>query len=333
MKSKIKILSLLLLTGNLVLNAQQTIPTNGLYAHYTFNGNTLDYTANALHGVPSGGSTNAIYSTDRFNNPQACYEVNMSNNKIVLPADNLIFGDYSVSAWIKIKSVQPYARLYDFGNGYTSDNVIGKLSHAGAGTPSIEHYNGNNQSAAYHVSSTIVSNSSWHHLVYISEGFRLKIYLDTVLIAMHTGTVMPVSVMRNSNFLGGSQLPWDASDIFMDDFRLYNRALQAEEIVALFNETNSLTVGLNHEKAKVSAPVIFPNPCHGKMYIRDVNWSEGTEMTIFDLKGTIVKKQSFTTGISGQVLEVDLNGLENGVYFVETTVSGVSQRTKLIKLE
>lgn len=77
----------------------------------------------------------------------------------------------------------------------------------------------------------------------------------------------------------------------------------------------------------------YPNPTNDKFTISfnsDLR-SEGGELQLFNSLGSLVKEQSFA-GNNGSLI-VDVNGLPDGIYYYNITISGKqSEVKKLIKI-
>ena len=79
---------------------QDQVPTVGLVAHYTFDGNADDTTGNGNDGTVIGGAT---LIADRFGTANSAYEfLDTSEYVEVDDSPDLRFGtgDFSISAWI-----------------------------------------------------------------------------------------------------------------------------------------------------------------------------------------------------------------------------------------
>jgi len=88
---------------------------------------------------------------------------------------------------------------------------------------------------------TFSDTTNWHFLAGTYDGSRIRLYLDGIL--QNTGTditgsiqypIMPLLVAANPGAGGASASYFDG---FVDDVRIYNRALSADEILALYNAT------------------------------------------------------------------------------------------------
>lgn len=307
------------------------VPTNSLSAYYPFNNNTLDYVG-SRHGVSTGV---AQYGTDRWGAANACYDVVDNTNYINLPPDTWIYGDYSISAWVMVKQVMPYPRLYDFANGYMINDVVGQLSHSGSGDmgPAIG-YCVNSTSESHYFSSNALSLNNWHHIVYISSGYQMKIYIDNVLDGSFVGNYIPENIYRTQNKIGGSNAPMnDATSAYIDDFRLYDRAITPEEVTELFNEPeNPNPAGIHENKEIISHLSIFPNPAANQLNVIFLSVSETkSKIEMFDNMGKLVSTQSFETVIGSNNLNIDLKNISNGFYHLSITNGTSSHNIKFVK--
>ncbi|MES2513849.1 MAG: LamG-like jellyroll fold domain-containing protein [Bacteroidota bacterium] len=317
-----------LLCANFVSFAQ--VPTNSLAAYYPFNNNTLDYVG-GRDGVSAGV---AQYGTDRWGAANACYDVFDNTNYINLPADYWIHGDYSVSAWVMAKQTMPFPRLYDFSNGYTVNNAAGHIAHSGSGNvgPAMGYSNGSFESSCF--SQNAISLNDWHHLVYISNGYQLLIYVDGVLDVSATGNFMPENIYRTQNKIGGSNAPLnDATNAYIDDFRLYDRAITPEEVTQLFEEPeNPNPVSVAENEVIIGNLIVFPNPATNHL---NVNFSSATAkpttIQVYDNLGKLVISQKVETTIGPNKIVLNTTDLASGFYYIAVSADDRSINFKFTK--
>lgn len=304
------------------------IPTAALSGYYPFNGNTLDYVG-TRHGVSYGV---ASYGTDRWGNSNSCYDVLNNSNHILLPNDNWVNGDYSVSAWVKIKATESYPRLYDFGNAYGVNNAIGKLSHAGNGSPSMEYYASSTMDGSYFLSTTVLVIGTWYHLVYISSGTQMKIYINNLLVGVYSGTHIPESIFRTSNKIGGSNAPLeDNTQAFIDDFRLYDRAIQPQEVTILYNEVENVT-GVKNINNNLSQVSLYPNPSFNQLNLSLLsNKNQKASIKVIDNIGNLVMTYERELIIGQNIISSDIENLTSGFYFLSITSGDETQNFKFVK--
>jgi hypothetical protein len=86
------------------------------------------------------------------------------------------------------------------------------------------------------VSETVITDLQWHHVgfVYDTDTFHRRLYVDGVLVAEDT-TVVSGASSGGGLYIGASK-DFDTGAFFsgmIDDVRIYNQALTAEEIAAL----------------------------------------------------------------------------------------------------
>jgi hypothetical protein len=215
---------------------------NGLVAYYPFNGNANDESGNSNNGSVNGASL----SVDRFGNTGEAYFFNGINDKIIVKnSESLNFkNDFTISFWVKTKGLNKTAETFFINktnwnknsgwaildNGEWSSKV---LFRALPGVPQREVSFDRN----------LINNDQWHSLIGIRKEGVLYLYLDNKFINSYSGTMTTsdedlVIGEFKGNSGGGS----------MDEIRIYNRALNEEEIYLLFNpEKNSISSYSTHK--------------------------------------------------------------------------------------
>jgi hypothetical protein len=140
----------------------------------------------------------------------------------------------TISVWVNVTTAQRWQRVFDIGNTTTS-NLALTTQNATDTVRFIIRTGGVEQTIT---STVMLPLASWHHLaVVLREGspYTGDLYIDGVLAATNTAmTFHAVDLGATpNNFLGKSQFtdPYFAG--LIDDFRVYRRALSAEQITAL----------------------------------------------------------------------------------------------------
>jgi len=138
-------------------------------------------------------------------------------------------GEITVEGWIYPRAHQNYQRLLDFGNGEHADNIVMAASEGTTGKPRLYICVG---STPYGItSSDAISLNSWHFLVGVVGGGRIKLYVDNVLKGDVAGPAGVNNLKRTNNYIGRSNYSADAYfKGLIDEVRVYNRALTASEI-------------------------------------------------------------------------------------------------------
>jgi hypothetical protein len=153
---------------------------------------------------------------------------------------------YTVEGWVYVRSVVSYARLIDFGQGQSDDNVIVSLSNGTGGKPYAQNFYNRE---AYGNGRTLTSNTAlsvgrWVHLAYVFvpkvsphyEG-RMKVYFDGVLQAENSKALTPLNRDRNECYVGKSSRDSDglANGAF-DNLRIWSVARTPTQLAADMNQ-------------------------------------------------------------------------------------------------
>ncbi len=212
----------------------------GLVAYYPFNGNADDESGNGNHGTVYG----AVLTTDRFGNAESAYNFNGVNNYIQIAfAAALHPSIFSLSAWFNTT---------DTGRGtiITSDLDSKYCNHG----YELGVYNGlgffltdptsncQDGKVVWSNNPLIINNGAWHHIVAIFDGSQMMLYVDGVLqdqiISTSTyskpNSYLRIGMTKNSG--GYDQRYFDG---FIDEVRIYNRALSDTEVQELYNEASN----------------------------------------------------------------------------------------------
>ena len=227
-----------------------TITTNpdlerGLVGHWTFDGPDLLQNAVDRSGQGNTGFLTGFTSTTTTEGAigQALDFDGVDDYVDVGDKASLDFGtsiDFTIGAWIKLSatgSIKIIVDKYSSGisPGYMfrveSSNVIGAFIRDGVGSGSDE--------TVSIVGDTTVTDGQWHHatVVYDRDG-DVSLYLDGVSDATPVDISTVTDTISNSVNFNIARRPISSFDYFdgtIDDVRIYNRALSAEEITRLYN--------------------------------------------------------------------------------------------------
>ncbi len=161
----------------------------------------------------------------------------------------------AISCSFKSFKSENYSRLFDFGNGKASDNIIVGINNNKLFVSVFKIVNDDiinvtwdsiydiniNDGVTRHLIWTMLPNGEW------------SIYINGQKINTKTDGLYPTSISRNKNFIGKSN--WLADPYFngqIDNFIILNRPLSNTDISNLYNQivTNdeSLILNLNFEK-------------------------------------------------------------------------------------
>ena len=216
---------------------------DGLVAYYPFDGNANDESGNEYDGTVYG----ATVTSDRFGMPNSAYSFNGENNYIFVPDFNALDGKSSAtySFWINKKTIPQEQGC----NSITCEVILisaGDFVSALAihSTLAFEISRGNGSSwnsPAYTLSDNTLSGlDEWHHVAVVIDGTTETVYINGVLGSTKTNseqTFVNWDGLYIGSFLG-NRLMLDGA---LDEFRIYDRALNESDIQALYNMSPNLT--------------------------------------------------------------------------------------------
>jgi hypothetical protein len=141
--------------------------------------------------------TNYYFVRDRFCSPNSA--IYLDNGYLQAPADIYFAGDFSITAWIYLKSYGTWSRIIDFGNGSPMDNV--NFGFFGGNSQLFaEIFQGNSPSTSL-VPTVNIQLYQWYEVAFVVHGSNGYVYINGVLQA--TGIMNPPkNVLRTSNYIG-----------------------------------------------------------------------------------------------------------------------------------
>lgn len=310
-----------------ILSAQVNINA-GLKAYYPFNGNAKDSTGNGNDGTEMGVSLAA----DRNSNANSCYFFDGADHYINVPADSTIQpkNAISVSAWLNTtdKDYWNFAvckRLnlaQEPGNSYflgTTGAVQGGSTWQWSISSSTTQH--------FLVSNTLVEDSTWLHLVGTFDGDTLQLFLNGQSIGSKviSNTTLSYSALSLRLGLGiptssGNKTAWKG---YMDEIRIYERALSNDEIKFLYNPALLSTQEVSAQNIDIT---IYPNPANNLLFLSSsfaLDVLAKSTVSVTDVLGKQLLAVPYST--SG----IDISNLPNGVYFIN--VSGFNNSYRFIK--
>jgi hypothetical protein len=208
----------------------QTKPSNGLIAHYPFNGNAGDSSGFENHGTVFSGVSN---TTDRKNVANKAFTFNGSTNAYInVPANVSLntanLNNITISCWFKASLTIPAIQRRIF-NIQSSTAVNYDLSYDQT-IKKLVFINWNGTSAAIQFNSTdTFSLNTWHFVALVIDSTNTtKLYVNGVLQGTSTNTVVkPVNpILSIGRHLTGG---WNF-DGAIDEFRVYDKALTLAQI-------------------------------------------------------------------------------------------------------
>ncbi len=214
-------------------------PEAGKYMHLSFDENEGNVAYDEWGGNDGTFFNNASYVEGR-NGGHAAKLTKGSKSYVELPKGAVSrLGDFTIAVWVKLPSNG--GRLFDFGNG-------GSTFMMGAVKGSSLRYKITCAKGTFDYTAPapwIWSSEGWNHFVMTQKGKDVKFYLNGELTAEATNEaeVYPKDLgITTQNWLGRSQWSSDAyCDHIYDDFRIYNYAVEADDVKFLFEDKEIVT--------------------------------------------------------------------------------------------
>jgi hypothetical protein len=210
---------------------------DGLIAWYLFTGNAKDSSGNAIHGT----IFNATLTTDKKGNTNSAYEFNGSSY-INLPPDQLTLNVYTYSIWVNSTTNPTNGNtgvIFSIGNEASTKhqtiNVSNAYGSAAATGWCVGGWNlGTIQNSGI-TSGTLPLENEWHHIVMVRTIDAVAMYLDNEFVgSSSTGGEVPLYENPRVANIGIRCNYTQGYTGKVDNFRIYNRALSAEEIGNIF---------------------------------------------------------------------------------------------------
>ncbi len=228
---------------NVSIAMEQSLPTEGLVAYYPFNGNANDESGNENDGE----NHDATPTTDRFGNENRAYSFDGVNDYILVPdTDYLdITTEGTIMGWVNIPSTftPPWQGVGLVNKMYHSTGMLSYDLMIGHSTPFAGGIgDGVNSFYVYSIYTTpdYLYNDTWHLLSFAWNNYELKLYINENLENYDTYTSNGAQISTWDLNIGrraySSSTNWKYFKGYIDDIRIYNRALTEAEIQALYYE-------------------------------------------------------------------------------------------------
>lgn len=287
--------------------ATATTGVHALVAHYAFDGDLVDETENLNHGV---SLKKASFTTGKAGK---AIQLNGSTEFLQLPTDIANHQNLTVASWVKWEGGADWQRVFDFGSGenqymfltYSSDTQSLRLAMK----------NGGEEQSLETILPSPIRVGNWVHLAVTVGEAEAGIYVNGEL-AVSSGdiTIRPIDIKPCLNYIGRSQFATDP--MFkgaIDDFRVYNYELPAEEIKKL---AQGESVGIPTPQISGDEWFIGPLPADRELQVTytSVPSSGKVSFHIYNMQGVSVLSSGMAAGTGVSTLNV--SELPAGLYML-----------------
>lgn len=207
-------------------------PSNGLVARYTFEDILLDETPNEMDALCNGNPT--YQANQKHEGAKSLYL--SGNTYLQLPQKVADHRSLTVCTWVYWQGGTAWQRLFDFGNG--TDQYF-FLTPSNGTLMRLAIKNGGEEQT---LSTDRLATYKWKHIAVTMGEDGVTLYIDGEAAA-HSDAIdiRPTDFHPVLNLVGCSQFA--ADPIFkgcIDDFRIYDYALSADEIAAIVTGTEGV---------------------------------------------------------------------------------------------
>ncbi|MET4707174.1 VCBS domain-containing protein [Endozoicomonas lisbonensis] len=225
-----------------------------IVAAYSFNDNE-DATGNGHNLTLSGSATTGT----GYNGSGTAFEMDGTDGAGEI-AGLETGGAMSVSTWVRFDSFDDnWSRIFDFGDGAGNNNIL--LGHVGRTNDLGFHVINDTNAGTYKFEiPDFFTAGEWVHVTTtIAADGTMSIYKNGELVEARAG-VVPTETVRSNNYIGKSHWSVDGElDGAIDEFAVYNKALSAAEVKAVFQAgdiDSQLGDALHIEENSANASVV-----------------------------------------------------------------------------
>lgn len=233
--------------------------------------------------------------------------------------------DFTIAAWTNISEMANNSRIFDFGNGTGTFMIL--CPNAGGNIRYKLTYDGLNDTFEVPY---VLPTDEWVHLMVSQAGNSLTLYVNGIALDTKQSTLKPSGMgVTPNNYIVKSQ--W-ASDPFLkckiDEFRIYNYALNEDEIAALMGIYTGIDSQPDAGK-KTFDVILYPNPVQDILHIRVLDTkSQSITVEIYNSMGQFMKTEKM--GKTSNVT-IDVSGLPSGLYIVRAITDNSAVSKQILK--
>lgn len=144
--------------------------------------------------------------------------------------------NFTISTWVKITSLNDWARIFDFGKGTDNYMYLAAQTYNSDGLSNMVYAiknGGNEQVLSFKYAWQL---NTWTHVVISQSNDSTKMYINGLNVANSTQISIRPAALGNTfnNYLGKSQFNDPYLNGAIDEFRIYNYAMNHDEIQELY---------------------------------------------------------------------------------------------------
>lgn len=253
-----------------------------LLCQLQFDGNLSDLSANSLNASLYG---NEKYSNTDLLKQSGTQSLNLDGKSYaMLPYSVADRDEMTIATWVRWNSSgSNWQRIFDFGNG--TDQYMFLCPSNGSEMRFVMKNGGDEEILS---NGAKLAASSWQHVAVTikpeGEKVSVKLYLNGEAIAESADfTITPSDIRPSLCYIGRSM--FKADPLFngrLDDFRIYNYALTAEEIASMMTDTGESSADLKdtyEETVSTAIQTVRPSSSASSSIIYNLNGTPSSAAT------------------------------------------------------
>jgi len=193
----------------------------------------LDYSGNGFAATANGSP---VWNPTGGHDGNGAFEFDGTDDYLVIPDSPALDVDYiTLAAWIYIDTLVSDPRIITKESGTTSPFTIYSM-RISIGIQRLELFISTEDSENPHstLSDAVIPTKQWVHVVATYDGSESNLYID----GLPDFSSRPSGVLRKNNepvYIGDSQFFDRQFDGIIDDARIYDFAMTADQVAALYN--------------------------------------------------------------------------------------------------
>jgi hypothetical protein len=287
-----------------------------LVVRLQFDGNTKDSTINLNHSASYGTISYAVGKVG-----SQAITLNGTNAFVQLSANLTTKKEITIATWVYWKGASGWQRIFDFGNDQTQYMFL--TPNQGTGQMRFAIKNGGTEQQ---LNTTSLPIGKWSHVAITMNGSGAHLYVNGLLaIESNAVTISPFDFKPILNYIGRSQFSDPLFNGSIDDFRIYNYALSANEVAQIAG----IISGVADVESGPSDLSLSPIPATNVLHVSYSTMSNNplSTLSVHDLNGRLVMSKELK---QTNETDLDVSNLPTGIYVLKLTNSGESLMKKLI---
>lgn len=288
-----------------------------LVAHFQFEGNALDSTLHLNNGATYAGTS---YVTGKIGTKALA--LNGSSGFVQLPPNVANHAEITIATWIYWNGTTTGQRIFDFGSSATEYMFL---------TPKIVlggmRFGIKNGGVEQQLNAAALPTGKWSHVAVTLSASGASMYVDgQVVAASNAITINPLNFKPMLNYIGRSQSTYPLLNGTIDDFRVYNYALSANEVAQIAGTFSGVDDVISNSDSKLS---LWPMPANNvlKLKYSTENSTGLSTVTVYNASGRLVMSKEINNADGA---ELNVSNLPSGIYMLKVTTSKETMLKKFI---